>query len=56
VECIDNVGTGEPSAALILANHPVPLQTNSFYFEIEILDSGDTGYVEFNAPRCIANL
>ena len=56
VECIDNKETGEPSAALILANHPVSLQTDSFYFEIEILNSGDTEYVEFNVPRRIANL
>jgi hypothetical protein len=39
----DDTGTGKPSAALILANHPIPLQTDSFYFEIEILDSGETG-------------
>jgi ankyrin repeat protein len=40
---VDDSGTGKPAAALILANHPVPLQPDSFYFEIEILDSGDTG-------------
>jgi hypothetical protein len=40
---IDDTGAGKPSAALILANHPIPLQRDNFYFEIEILESGDIG-------------
>ena len=43
VKHIDDTRTGQPLPALILANHPVPLQNDSFYFEIEILNSGDTG-------------
>jgi len=54
LERLDTKETGEPSAALILENHPVPLQSDSFYFEILI--SGYTGDVEFNAPWRIANL
>lgn len=31
-------------AALVRANHPIPLQDHGgFYFEITILDSGDNG-------------
>jgi hypothetical protein len=41
----DHIGTGAPPAALILANHPIPLQADGYYYEIEILSSGDTGYI-----------
>jgi hypothetical protein len=43
VKDVGDTETEKPAAALILANHPIPPQTDSFYFEIEILDSGDTG-------------
>jgi len=30
--------------AAIRANHPSPPQCKLFYFEVEIMDKGDTGY------------
>jgi hypothetical protein len=40
---IDGTASRQPKATLIIANHPIPLQNGSFYFEIEIINSGDTG-------------
>ena len=33
--------------AAIRANHPIPSQCRLFYFEVEIIDKGKTGYVRF---------
>jgi len=56
MKSIGDTETEYPSAALILANHPFPLQNDSFYFEIEVLNSGDTGCVEFDALLSVTNL
>ena len=44
---------GPPAAAR--ANHPIPLQNAPFYFEVTILDSGDTGYVNLRFSPSKAN-
>jgi hypothetical protein len=35
----------ECDAATIRANHPIPPQCKLFYFEVDIVDKGKTGYV-----------
>ncbi|KFZ19923.1 hypothetical protein V502_03426, partial [Pseudogymnoascus sp. VKM F-4520 (FW-2644)] len=38
-------GDGKLKAAAARANHPISIQNTPFYFEITILDSGDTGFI-----------
>ncbi|OBT53419.1 hypothetical protein VE04_07004 [Pseudogymnoascus sp. 24MN13] len=38
-------GNGQVNAAAARANHPISLQNAPFYFEITVLDSGDTGAI-----------
>src|SRR6266542_228753 len=40
-------GSDDQDAAAIRAANPIPLQCGLFYFEIDILDKGENGYVEF---------
>ena len=35
------------NAVAIRANNPIPRQCGLFYFEIDILDKGENGYVRF---------
>ena len=39
----DTATSGRTRAAAARANHPIPLNSDGFYFEITILDSGETG-------------
>jgi ankyrin repeat protein len=41
--CQDTEPRGTTTAAAVRANHPIPLQNTSFYYEITILNSGETG-------------
>ena len=40
------------AAAVIRANYPIPPQCKLFYFEVEIIDKGKSGYVIFFFPFC----
>ena len=38
-------GSGENEDAAIRANNPIPEQCSLFYFEVDIIDKGNNGYV-----------
>ncbi len=42
---IEEESSGKLYSAAIRANHPIPLQCGFFYFEVDIIDKGNTGYV-----------
>ena len=43
-DCIEG---SQDIAATIRANYPIPSQCKLFYFEVEIIDKRENGYVEF---------
>jgi hypothetical protein len=45
----------ECDAATIRANHPIPPQCKMFYFEVDIVDKGKTGYVRLFIYKIIVN-
>jgi hypothetical protein len=38
-------GIYDEDVATIRANHPIPPKCSLFYFEVDIIDKGDSGYV-----------